>query len=51
VLQEPKKGYKVNLNTEKNRLYNKEIVKDELKKRHKKEKEKSKDSKPKKSII
>jgi len=37
VVQEPKKGYKINLaNTEKNRHYNKEVIKEELNKRKQK---------------
>ena len=31
-------GYKINLNQEKNKLYNKEVIKEETKKRKKKEK-------------
>ena len=41
VVQEPKKGYKINLtNNEKNKHYNKEVIKEEINKRKKKQKEK-----------
>lgn len=33
VVQEPKKGYKMNLSQEKNRMYNKEILKEDSRKR------------------
>lgn len=44
VVQEPKKGYKINMqnNDNRNRLYNKEVIKDELNKRKKKQKDKQK---------
>ena len=51
VVQEAKKGYKMNLNTDKNRLYNKEVIKEETKKRIKKEKSKGDGKAKKKSII
>ena len=53
VVEKPKMGYKINLNQEKNKLYNKEIIKEETKKRKKKETEKTKEKegKVKKSII
>jgi RNA recognition motif-containing protein len=41
VVQEPKKGYKINLsNQDKNKLYNKDVIKEELSKRKLKAKEK-----------
>ncbi len=41
VVQEPKKGYKINLsNQDKNKMYNKEVIKEELSKRKLKQKEK-----------
>lgn len=43
VQQKAKKGYKLNLETEKNKLYNKEIVREEVKKRKRKENEKKRD--------
>ena len=40
VVEEPKKGYKINLQIEKNKLYNKEVLKEESSKRKKKQKDK-----------
>ena len=40
VVQEAKKGYKINLSKEKNKFYNKDVVKEEMSKRRKKEKDK-----------
>jgi hypothetical protein len=38
VVQEPKKGYKINMsNDNKNKMYNKEVIKEELGKRKKKQ--------------
>jgi len=36
----PRKGYKMNMEKQRNKLYNKEVLKEEQKKRVKKEKEK-----------
>ena len=41
VVQEPKKGYKINAQIgERNKLYNKEVIKEEVNKRKKKQKDK-----------
>jgi hypothetical protein len=45
VIQEPKKGYKINLsNQDKNKLYNKEVIKEELNKRKMKQKTKQREA-------
>ena len=42
VVEEPKKGYKMNAGSERNKLYNKEAIKEEANKRKKKQREKQK---------
>ena len=42
VVEQAKKGYKMNLSKEKNKFYNKEAIKEENSKRRRKENEKQK---------
>jgi hypothetical protein len=44
VKQEPKSGYKININKDGNKFYNKEVVKETVLKRKHKEREKKKQS-------
>ena len=45
VVEEAKKGYKINLaNNERNKHYNKEVIKEELGKRKKKQKDKQREA-------